>query len=215
MYRRFALVLIAFFCLPASAEGLKSLENFIQTVRSGRAAFSQAVTVPAREGRAARTKVSSGTFEFQRPGKFRFGYRKPFEQTIVADGQTLWMHDVDLNQVTARKQSQVLGSTPAAIVASATDVRSLEQEFSLQSLPDAEGLQWVQALPRARDGQLQSIRLGLRAGGSKGTELAVLDILDSMGQRSVLTFTAFEVNPPLAPDVFQFKPPAGSDVVKP
>jgi outer membrane lipoprotein carrier protein len=172
------------------------------------------VTVPAREGRAARTKVSSGTFEFQRPGKFRFVYRKPFEQTIVADGQTLWMHDVDLNQVTARKQSQVLGSTPAAIVASATDVRSLEQDFSLQSLPDAEGLQWVQAVPRARDGQLQTVKLGLRV-GARGPELAVLDIQDSIGQRSVLTFTAFEVNPVLASDVFQFKPPAGSDVVRP
>jgi outer membrane lipoprotein carrier protein len=214
MYRRIAIFLIASISITVSAEGLKSLEIFVQSVRSGRAGFSQAVTVPAREGRAARTKVSSGTFEFQRPGKFRFVYRKPFEQTIVADGQTLWMHDVDLNQVTARKQSQVLGSTPAAIVASATDVRSLEQDFSLQSLPDAEGLQWVQAVPRARDGQLQSVKLGLRV-GARGPELAVLDIQDSIGQRSVLTFTAFEVNPVLASDVFQFKPPAGSDVVRP
>ena len=49
---------------------------------------------------------------------FCFDYRKPFEQTIVADGQTLWFYDVDLNQVTQRPQAQALGNTPAALLAS-------------------------------------------------------------------------------------------------
>jgi outer membrane lipoprotein carrier protein len=75
-------------------------------------------------------------------------------------------------------------------------------------------LQWVEATPRSRDGALQAVRVGLRA-TDKGSELAVLDILDSFGQRSVLTFTAFELNPALAPAVFQFKPPAGADVIRP
>src|SRR3954447_16641342 len=98
---------VLFLAAAAHADGLFSLENFVKTARSGRADFTQVVTAPARQGEAARTKTSTGTFEFSRPSRFRFEYRKPFAQTLVADGQTLWMHDVDLNQVTARKQAQV------------------------------------------------------------------------------------------------------------
>ena len=103
----------------ACAAGMDSLDTFLRTVGSARAEFSQVVTAPARDGQAAKTKTSSGSFEFSRPGKFRFVYRKPFDQTIVADGQTLWLFDAELNQVTARKQAQALGSTPAALIASA------------------------------------------------------------------------------------------------
>jgi len=102
---------------------------FIKGVKSGKAEFSQVVTAPAKEGQVARSKVSSGTFEFLRPGRFKFTYKKPFEQTIVADGQTLWLYDVDLNQVTARKQAQALGSTPAALIASSADIKALQADF--------------------------------------------------------------------------------------
>jgi outer membrane lipoprotein carrier protein len=132
---------------------------------------------------------------------------------MVADGQTLWMHDVDLNQVTARRQAQVLASTPAAIIAAAADVRELEANFILKAAPDKDGLQWVTASPKATDGQLQSIRIGFRV-SDKASELAVLEILDSFSQRSVLTFNKFETNPKLPADSFQFKPPAGADVIR-
>jgi outer membrane lipoprotein carrier protein len=197
----------------ASASGLDSLEAFVKSAKTGRAEFTQVVTAPAKEGQVARSKNSSGTFEFSRPNRFKFVYRKPFEQTIVADGQTLWLYDVDLNQVTARKQSQVLGSTPAALIAAAPDLKALQADFSLQGTADMDGLQWVQATPKAKDGQLQAVRVGLRA-TDKGSELAVLDILDSFGQRSVLTFTGFVLNPAFAADAFQFKPPAGADVIR-
>lgn len=198
----------------AHASGLDSLDAFLKATRSGRASFTQVVTSPARDGQAARSKTSSGGFEFQRPGRFRFTYLKPFEQTIVADGQTLWLYDVDLNQVTARKQAQALGSTPAALIAAAADLKAVQAEFDLAAAPDRDGLQWVLATPRTREGQLKAVRVGFRA-TDKGSELAVLDILDSFGQRSVLTFSGFEQNPVLAPGVFQFKPPAGADVLRP
>lgn len=206
-------ILIATSVHPALANGLESLENFIRTARTGRAGFTQVVTSPPREGAAPRSKTSSGSFEFQRPGQFRFVYRKPFEQTIVADGQTLWLHDADLNQVTARKQAQVLDSTPAALVASAPDLKALQADFLLQDEPERDGLQWILARPKARDGQLQSIRVGLRS-GDKGVALAVLDILDNFGQRSVLSFAQFELNPVLPAGTFQFRPPAGADVIR-
>jgi outer membrane lipoprotein carrier protein len=198
--------------LPAAAQtdGLEALENFLRTTRSGRADFTQVVTAPAREGQAPRSKQSAGSFEFQRPHRFRFTYRKPFPQTIVADGQTLWLHDPDLNQVTARRQAQALGSTPAALIATASDLAALRQEFELASAPDRDGLQWVQATPRARDGVLRSVRIGFRGG-----ELAALDIQDSLGQQSALRFGRMEINPALPAETFQFKPPPGADVLRP
>ena len=213
MKRFFATVLIATSAHANWANGLESLETFVKTVRSGRADFTQVVTAPAREGQTARSKTSSGTFEFSRPNRFRFLYQKPFEQSIVADGQTLWLYDADLNQVTARKQSAVLGSTPAALIAAAPDLRALQADFTLAAAPEKDGLEWVVATPKAKDGQLQAVRVGFRA-GEKQAGLAALEILDSFGQRSVMSFSKVEVNPSLPKDTFQFNPPKGADVIR-
>ena len=213
MKKIIATVLIATSAHLACADGLKSLEDFVKIVKTGRADFTQVVTAPPKDGQAVRSKTSSGSFEFQRPNRFKFIYKKPFAQSIVADGQTLWLYDVDLNQVTARPQSQVLGSTPAALIAAAPDLRALQTDFALQAAPDKDGLQWVNATPKSKDGQLQSVQIGFKA-SDKGSELAVLEILDSFGQRSVLSFSGFQVNPSLPTDSFQFKPPAGADVLR-
>lgn len=197
----------------ATVSGLESLEAFVKNTKSGRAAFTQVVTSPAREGQVAKTKTSSGSFEFLRPNRFKFVYKKPFEQSIVSDGQTLWLHDVDLNQVTARKLAQVLNGTPAAVIAAAADIKALQADFTLVPQPDRDGLEWVKATPKGKDGQVQSLLVGFRE-STKGSELAVLEILDSFGQRSVMTFTQFEVNPVLNTAGFQFKPPAGADVIR-
>lgn len=198
----------------SAASGLQALERFVTETRSGRAAFTQVVTAPAREGQTGRSKTSSGTFEFLRPNRFRFVYQKPFEQLIVADGQNLWLHDLDLNQVTVRNLTQVLSGTPAAVISAASDLKALQADFKLSPLPAADGLQWVQAEPKAREGQVQRIQVGFRI-TLRGSELAALDILDSFGQRSRMSFSNFEANPPLNAANFQFKPPAGADVIRP
>ena len=216
MKKLIALIFVAFGA-TAQADGLGALELFLKTAASGRADFTQVVTSPPREGQTARTRNSSGTFEFQRPGRFRFVYGKPLPQTIVADGQTLWLHDPDLNQVTARAQASALGSTPAALIAAAPDLQALQAEYQLANAPERDGLQWVQATPRARDGQVQSVRVGLREveqGGRKTAELAALEIVDSFGQRSLLSFSKVQLNVSLPAETFRFKPPAGADVIR-
>ena len=205
-----AAVFCLFFCSAAAfAGGMESLEAFVKNVKSGRSEFTQTVTPPTKEGQSARVKTSSGTFEFQRPGRFRFDYKKPFAQTIVADGQTLWLFDAELNQVTQRKQQQALGSTPAALIAAAPDLRALQADFTLEGQPERDGLQWVKATPKSKDGQLQSVQVGFQ-----GDALAALEILDAFGQRSVLRFGKFEVNPALPANTFEFKAPSGADVIR-
>lgn len=195
---------------PVQADGLQRLDAFIQHTQSGRAQFVQTVTSPSSEGRADRVKKSSGEFLFERPGRFRFDYVRPFVQHIIADGKILWLYDVDLEQVTQRPQEQVLDQTPAALVAAASDLRALEKDFRLSGEPDQDGLEWVRAEPLQVDGQLQAVRIGF-----DGDTLATLEIFDNFGQQSVLRFSDFQVNLDLPPDAFEFAPPPGVDLLQP
>ena len=185
----------------ARADAVDTLKSFVRDVKSGRANFTQVVTSPD----GAKKKTSSGTFEFSRPNRFRFAYLKPFEQLIVADGQKVWIHDADLNQVSSRKLTSALGATPAALLAGG----SLEKDFDLAPLPARDGLEWAQATPKAKDGAFQAVRIGFR-----GQELAAVEIVDSFGQRSLLQFQQFAGNVALPVDAFRFTPPPGADVIE-
>lgn len=185
----------------ARADAVDTLRAFVRDVKSGSAEFTQTVSSPD----GARRKVSSGSFEFQRPDRFRFAYARPYEQLIVGDGRKVWIYDADLNQVSVRALSQAIGATPAALLAGA----ALERDFVLQAQPAQDGLDWVQATPRARDGAFQSMRIGFR-----GKDLAEVEILDSFGQRSRLQFSRYEANPALPESAFRFVPPKGADVIE-
>ena len=202
---------LAWSSFGVQADGLQELEKFLREVNSAQASFTQVVTSPKRSTETtARSKTSTGRFEFLRPNLFRFQYTKPFEQTIVADGQTLWLYDVDLNQVTSRSQKEALGSTPAALIAAGTDLKGLSDSFELKPAAARDGLEWLEARPKDRNGQLQVVRVGFRQG-----QLSVLDIEDSLGQRSVLSFNNWQANAPLKVGDFKFQPPPGAAVIKP
>lgn len=197
----FGLTLLMMGPVVAHADAVDTLREFVRDVKTGRADFTQTVT--STDG--ARKKVSSGLFEFQRPNRFRFDYRKPFEQLIVADGSKVWIFDADLNQASSRRLAQALGSTPAALLAGS----SLDAEFVLSALPARDGLDWALATPKAKDGPFQSLRVGFR-----DKVLAAVEVTDSFGQLSVLRFGGFEGNLPLAAGRFQFTPPPGADVIE-
>ena len=184
----------------ARADAVDTLREFARDVKTGRASFTQTVTSPD----GAKKKTSSGSFEFARPNRFRFAYSKPFEQQIVADGQKVWLYDADLNQVTVRAMNQALGATPAALLAGT----ALDKDFELAAQPDRDGLAWVQATPRAKDTQIQSLRVGF-----KGRTLAAIEIVDAFGQRSLLQFADVQPNARLGDELFRFTPPAGADVI--
>jgi outer membrane lipoprotein carrier protein len=187
--------------VAAHAEPVDTLRAFVRDVKTGRAAFTKTVTSPD----GVRKKSSNGSFEFSRPNRFRFAYAKPFEQTIVGDGEKVWIYDADLNQVSTRRLGAALGATPAALLAGG----SLDKDFDLANLPPRDGLEWAEAKPKAKDGAFQSVRVGF-----KGKDLAALEIVDSFGQKSLLRFDAFAANAPVAAETFRFTPPAGADVIE-
>jgi outer membrane lipoprotein carrier protein len=184
----------------ARADALDTLREFARDVKSGKANFTQTVTSPD----GAKKKNAAGQFEFLRPNRFRFTYSKPFEQQIVADGQKVWLYDLDLNQVTVRPMAQALGATPAALLAGT----SMEKDFELSAQPPSDGLDWVQAVPRQADGSIKTLRVGF-----KGKVLAAMEIVDAFGQRSMLQFADVQANVKLPDDRFVFTPPKGVDVI--
>ena len=187
--------------LASAADPVETLRSFVRDVKSGHAEFTQTVTSPD----GTRKKTSSGSFDFARPNRFRFAYAKPFEQTIVADGEKVWIYDRDLNQASSRRIGQALGATPAALLAGG----SLDKDFDLANLPAKDGLEWAEAKPKAKEGAFQSVRVGFR-----GKDLAALEIVDSFGQKSLLRFEAFAANVPIAAETFRFTLPAGADLIE-
>jgi len=199
--KRLLLSLTLLLAAAAHADAVDALRDFARDVKSGKANFTQTVTSP--DGK--RKKVSSGSFEFQRPNQFRFAYAKPFEQVIVADGHKVWIYDADLNQASSRKLTDALGATPAALLAGS----NLERDFTLKALPAEAGLDWVQASPKQAESTIQSLRLGFKA-----RELAAMEIVDGFGQRSRLDFSAVQANVAVPAERFQFKLPAGANLIE-
>ncbi|NRF68044.1 outer membrane lipoprotein chaperone LolA [Aquincola sp. S2] len=183
------------------ADALDTLRTFTRDVASGRAEFTQTVSSPD----GAKKKTSSGSFEFARPDRFRFAYAKPFEQLIVSDGKKVWLHDPDLNQVAVRPVSKALGATPVALLAGG----AIEKDFELAALPAKDGLDWVQATPKVKEGSIQVLRIGFQ-----GKALAALEIVDAFGQRSLMQFKDVAVNPKIADERFRFVVPKGADVIE-
>jgi outer membrane lipoprotein carrier protein len=195
-----ALVLLT---TTARADGVDALRRFVADVQGARASFTQTVTTSDN----AKKKSSTGQFEFQRPNRFRFTYAKPYAQVIVGDGAQIWLHDPDLQQASVRPMDRALGATPAALLAG----QSIEKDFELKGEPSVDGVDWVRATPRVKDGAaFQSMRLGF-----KGPALSSVEIVDSFSQRTVMSFGPMTLNPSFAADAFKFTPPPGTDVLRP
>ncbi|GAA5184943.1 outer membrane lipoprotein chaperone LolA [Niveibacterium umoris] len=196
-------VLVAAFSFPGAlaAAGMDDLKLFLSQTKSAKSRFAQ--TVVARNGKT--TQKASGTFVFQRPGKFRFVYEQPYAQVIVGDGQKLWTWDKDLNQVTVKPMTQALGATPAALL---TGDGQLERNFVLKDAGESDGLAWVEATPKQQDAGFERVRIGFGAG-----QLRNMEVRDNFGQTTLIQFTSFESNPKLDTAEFHFTPPKGADVV--
>jgi outer membrane lipoprotein carrier protein len=184
----------------AHATALDQFKSFVAGTKSARGEFTQTQVMKSKTG-----KTSSGTFVFARPGKFVWTYQKPYEQLLQADGETLYLYDKDLNQVTTRKLGGALGSSPAAILFGSND---LEKNFTLAEAGTHDGLEWLNATPKSKDTTFEQIGIGLKDGIPQAMELK-----DNFGQTVLLKFTSFQRNPALGAQTFKFDVPKGAEVV--
>ena len=198
------LLLLVALLLPlggANASGLDALRSFIAGTASAQGEFVQKVY----DRKHKLTQEASGTLAFMRPGRFRWTYAKPYPQLIVGDGSKVWVYDEDLNQVTVRRLDRALGSSPAALLAGSNEI---ERAFKLADRGEKDGLEWVEAQPRDKESNFESIRMGFGASG-----LEVMELADNFGQTTVLKFTSLRRNPKLDLALFKFVPPKGADVI--
>lgn len=194
----YLLLLAPALCFAASVDDLKNLLNQTTTAK---ARFAQAVL----DKNNKTLQQATGTMEFSRPGRFRWEYNKPYEQTIVGDGSKLWIYDKDLNQVTVRKLDRALGASPAALLAGSNEI---EKSYALKSAGESGGLDWLEAVPRAQDTAFERIRMGFGKAG-----LEAMELKDQFGQTTVIKFADLERNVKLAPAAFTFTPPKGAAVI--
>ena len=157
----------------------------------------------ARNGR--KPQQSSGLVSISRPGKLRWEILKPYPQLVVGDGEKIWIHDQELQQVTVRKAGQAISGSPAALLAGNND---LEKNFTLKEAGEADGMVWVEATPKAGDSGFEKVRLGFA-----GANLKAMELQDSFGQTTHISFSRVERNPTLPGTNFKFTPPPGVDVV--
>jgi len=198
---RFALILLLFVSSFAQAAAIDRFKAFLSGTKSARGEFEQ--KVHDRSGKV--TQESKGSFVFQRPGLFRWVYAKPVDQVIVGDGERVWIHDRDLNQVTVRKLTRALGSTPAALLAGSADV---EKAFALSEAGAKDGLEWLEAKPKEAEAGFERVRMGFDANGIRAMEL-----FDHFGQTTQLRFLNLARNPKVEASEFRFQPPKGADVL--
>ena len=190
---------------PSYANALEQFKRFVTETRTARGEFTQRM-VKGEGDKLRVSSQSSGTFAFSRPGKFIWNYKKPYEQVLQSDGNNMYIHDQDLNQVTVRALGNAIGSSPAAILFGSND---LEKNFALSDAGNRDGIDWLQAIPKAKDTQFERIGIGLRDGLPVGMELR-----DNFGQVSVINFTRFEKNPALPANQFKFVMPKGADLLQ-
>ncbi len=202
MYKKLFIFLSLFMCAAAHAGGIDKLKEFIAATHSAQADFTQVVL----DQNGKRIQSASGIMQFQRPGKFRWTYQKPYEQIIVGDGEKFWLYDVDLNQVTVKKLDAALGSSPAALLSGSNEI---ERDFILKESGSKDGLDWLQAIAKAQDGSFEKILMAFNAQAG----LVIMELNDAFGHKTVLRFSAMQRNPKFSAQQFQFTPPKGADVL--
>jgi outer membrane lipoprotein carrier protein len=185
-----------------AATAQEQLHAFVSSVTAATGSFTQATS----GGQQSQPRPpQSGTFSFQRPGKFKWSVQKPYEQLILSDGKQVYQYDPDLAQVTVRKVDQAIGTSPAAILFGAG---SLEQSFDVSALPAKDGLDWLRAKPRTTDAGFSRVDIGF-----KNNQPARIELLDAFGQTTRVDLSNIVPNAKINAQDFIFTPPKGVDVV--
>ena len=200
---RLALALVLFAtCSTAHAGPARDqLTSFSNSVKTMRAEFAQ--TLFDTNGR--KKDESTGTVALMAPRQFRWDVLKPFEQHIVADGNAVWVYDVELEQVNVRAQSFDEANSPLAVL---LDLAMLDVEFNTIERPKADGQLWLRLTAKAKNPDFKYADLGF----SNGT-MTTMRLVDNFGQRTDIIFSKWQRNPKLAANLFTFTPPEGVDVV--
>ena len=185
----------------AGADGYEQLDRFFEKVTTFKASFIQVVL----DENLLALEETSGLLWIARPGRFRWDYASVHAQTIVADGEVLWLYDVELEQVTRRAQESAIGQTPAVLLSGGQQYR---KDYNVTILWRQGAVYWISLVPKLSDGSFAEIQLGF-----EGETLRLIQLLDELNQITRVTLANVVENEPIPDSVFQFVPPTGVDVI--
>jgi outer membrane lipoprotein carrier protein len=186
----------------AAEDAVAQTEAYLHELKTLSAGFLQVVR--DRDGQI--TDRVTGSLYLSRPDRFRWEYRDPYEQIIVADGSRLWLYDADLEQVTVRPLESGLGSTPAMLLSGSGRVGD---GFLSVGVQEDGTLTWCSLRPKDPGTDFDFVRLAFTTDG----RLAAMWLEDKLGQSTEIAFSDVARNPELDPALFRFTPPPGADVI--
>lgn len=182
----------------------KQLNAMLGKVNSMQAAFTQNTLDP--QGKPLQTL--SGQMLVRRPGNFRWDTEKPFTQQIVANDEIVWVYDPELQQATRQLLDKQVGNTPALLLSG--DSAKMSESFSISEDKEkpAKGHKVFVLKPKDKDALFETLRVSF-----SDNQLTGMQLRDSLGQKTDITFSQIKVNGKIADSVFQFTPPKGVDVI--
>jgi outer membrane lipoprotein carrier protein len=178
------------------------IDTYLGSLQTLNAQFLQVVR--GKEGQI--TDRATGNLYIARPNRFRWDYREPYAQTIVADGRKLWLYDPDLEQVTVRSLEQGLGATPAMLLSGSGKVADAFKAAGVEQRAD---LTWCRLAPKQQGSDFERVSLAF----DKQGELAAMELLDKLGQTTTIEFSGVKRGSIVDASVFNFTPPPGADVI--
>lgn len=185
----------------ATKSDIKRLDTFTKYLKSLSSDFTQ--TLQNEMGEI--TEVSSGKVWLKRPLEFRWDYYYPYEQKIIGDSQSLWIYDIDLDQVIIKSLDHALGSAPISIL---SENKPLDDDFYVMVLEMMDGMDWFRLVPKKEDSDFKEIYLGFGM-----HSLEIMELHDQFNQISRIVFDNLAVNPSLDKKLFQFSPPSYVDII--
>ncbi|MBL4794611.1 MAG: outer membrane lipoprotein chaperone LolA [Pseudomonadales bacterium] len=206
-----AATVIALISQPAfSAQtAVQQLNNLMSSIKSMDASFSQLVTDP----RGGVMQEVKGQLTIQRPYQFRWVTGEPFLQDVISNGSLLWVHDLDLEQVTVQKLDRRVGNTPALLLSGDPDQIAKSFDVVSESLPtsgvDKKKVIRFRLKPKSEDSLFESLTVTFL-----GDDLYEMHLQDSLGQRTTIEFKDVKKNIAIDPSVFEFTPPKGVDIIE-
>jgi len=190
------LILWAFplFSVAQTREPVDELQQLLDQLQSFQASFTQTVT----EEDGYLLDEQEGILSFERPNHIFWQVIKPYRSVLVADGDNIYFHDEDLNQVRVRPWSASPTENPAAVFVG---------EGELDEFYRAEKNENTFVLtPLEEDASYQSLILTFDSGRPTRMELS-----DSLGQHTDIQFDSLDQELPEKP--YQFVIPADAEVI--
>lgn len=194
-------LMVALAHASAAGTGSEQMDRFFENLQTFSGNFTQVVS--DTEGTV--TRKARGTVAIRRPGRFRWNYQEPYEQVILGDGKNLWTYDADLEQATVKSLDEVILGTPAMLLSQSQPPKTL---FDVEPGGSMDGLQWVVLHPHEKDMQFNVVRLGFDEG-----LLVAMELHDSFGQVTRITFHDVETNRPIKDSVFEIRLGPDVDVI--